>query len=644
MCEKKLNDPATKQEWQEGAGGLLLLAAANATHLLSQLEAALPANPCSSGMPQSSSQRLFDPQQALLLTLLFLPAVGLHRFWDLRSYTGQELALLTGRSRPYSYRHAERFLLKLSQLDGDQVLTDALARWTASLWHAVDARQNASSSHFYLDGHRKPVYTQTLIPRGLIGNSGKILGCRALTLLHDHQGHPLLATTHRGDLHLTTGIPSLLTRYEQATEILHLTNLVVDREAMSAEFLAQLRVQGLTLTTILKTNQYAGLDSFSRVGAFVPLTVDRQGRVLREVAPAQFVLARPEQNEEPLTLAVALIRDLRRTVPCSPSEEELPHAWWADIRHEEVAWWQEGWKATPAPAPPTESKLIPIVTTAEQIDALTLARTYIHRWSAQENVIKDFLLPLGLDINHGFAKMPVVNSEVNKKREALEKRQVNIQRWGEAARVKAHHASTLATKLWKQTKERSEQLYRALNERIWELEAQGMSSYQLRAESKKLKAEADAELEPLWQRVSRVRENSHRESTKHERYCREQRELLRALEDLAATERLMYELDNRKDQIMTVYKLALANLAMWVRDRFFPSTYAHATWQRLQPFFRLPGRIQWGHETVHITLRPFNNRQLTRDLLAVCQRVNEIQPQLPDGRLLMLNASTSPFG
>lgn len=238
----------------------------------------------------------------------------------------------------------------------------------------------------------------------------------------------------------------------------------------------------------------------------MPLTMDRQGTVLREVAPAQFALAHPEQKEEPLTLAVALIRDLRRTAPCSPSQEELPRAWWADIRHEEVAWWQEGWKPTPAPAPPTQPKLIPIVTTAEQIDALTLARSYIQRWPAQENVIKDFLLPLGLDINHGFAKTPVINSEVSKKREALEKRSANVARWGEAARVKAHRASTLSTKLWKQTKERSEQLYRALNERIWELEAQGMSSYQLRAESKKLKAEADAELEPLWQRVSRVRE------------------------------------------------------------------------------------------------------------------------------------------
>jgi hypothetical protein len=60
----------------------------------------------------------------------------------------------------------------------------------------------------------------------------------------------------------------------------------------------------------------------------------------------------------------------------------------------------------------TDSKLIPIVTTADTSDALELAQTYIHRWPAQENVIKDYLRPLGLDTNHGFAKTPVENSEV----------------------------------------------------------------------------------------------------------------------------------------------------------------------------------------------------------------------------------------
>lgn len=38
---------------------------------------------------------------ALLLTLLFLPVVGLRRTWDLRSYSGDALALLTGRGWAY---------------------------------------------------------------------------------------------------------------------------------------------------------------------------------------------------------------------------------------------------------------------------------------------------------------------------------------------------------------------------------------------------------------------------------------------------------------------------------------------------------------------------------------------------------------
>ena len=111
-----------------------------------------------------------------------------------------------------------------------------------------------------------------------------------------------------------------------------------------------------------------------------------------------------------------------------------------------------------------------------------------------------------------------------------------------------------------------------------------------------MKAEVDAELEPLWQRVYRVQERSHAESTKHARYCREQRDLLRALEDLTAKERMMYELDNRKDQLMTVCKLALANLAMWVRDRFFPATYAHATRASFGALFSLtrPGALGSG--------------------------------------------------
>jgi hypothetical protein len=63
-----------------------------------------------------------------------------------------------------------------------------------------------------VDGQRKPVYSDVLLPRGLIGWLGVVLGCRALLVLHDEHGHPLFATTHRGDQHLTAGVPAFLER------------------------------------------------------------------------------------------------------------------------------------------------------------------------------------------------------------------------------------------------------------------------------------------------------------------------------------------------------------------------------------------------------------------------------------------------
>ena len=92
---------------------------------------------------------------------------------------------------------------------------------------------------------------------------------------------------------------------------------------------------------------------------------------------------------------------------------------------------------------------------------------------------------------------------------------------------------------------------------------------------------------------------------------------------------------------MMVCKVALANLAMWVRDHYFPVSYAHATWLRLVPFFRLPGRIVRDATTVQVELRPFNDRALNRDLAMLCACVNKASPRLPDGRPLCFRISTT---
>lgn len=158
---------------------------------------------------------------------------------------------------------------------------------------------------------------------------------------------------------------------------------------------------------------------------------------------------------------------------------------------------------------------------------------------------------------------------------------------------------------------------------------------------KEEKAVVDAEIEEYRQRQWNAYHTSNKEFAKCEKYCREQRELLRVLEDLDQQEREMYELDNRKDQVMTIFKVALANLGMWVRDHYFPASYAHASWHRFQAFFQLPGRIFWARDQVEVELKPFNDRALNRDLEALCVKVAQEQPRLPDGRRLLFRMQGS---
>jgi hypothetical protein len=137
LREKKKPQAAFSLEpgYHEHAGGLLLVAAPQETALITHLAEALPSEQAEGRPPLVGSSAV---RRRLLLTLLFLGAVGLHRTWDLRSYTADGLALLTGRKRAYGYRYTEAFLSQVAQFDGAERLTDALTRWTRQLWHPRD--------------------------------------------------------------------------------------------------------------------------------------------------------------------------------------------------------------------------------------------------------------------------------------------------------------------------------------------------------------------------------------------------------------------------------------------------------------------------------------------------------------------------
>lgn len=202
--------------------------------------------------------------------------------------------------------------------------------------------------------------------------------------------------------------------------------------------------------------------------------------------------------------------------------------------------------------------------------------------------------------------------------------------------MRGRRASHLYVRRCRETKEHAKALYRKLGDHQWAMVQQEVDDRTLRATIKEEQRVAEAQIATYEQRQRRAYEQSDAEYDKCERYCCKQRELQRQVADLAESERTMYEVDHAKDQVMTACKLALANLLMWARDCYFPATYKSATWHRLAPFFQLPGRIEWGRDSVQIDLRPFNDRQLTRDLVGLCQRVAAAQPRLPDGRLLVL--------
>ncbi len=159
----------------------------------------------------------------------------------------------------------------------------------------------------------------------------------------------------------------------------------------------------------------------------------------------------------------------------------------------------------------------------------------------RQNVIKDYLLPLGLDTNHGFAKIAVENSEVAKRRTHLEQRLARLKQWAQSAGKREAQASRRRERLRTAYNRRSKELYQQLWEYQLTLEEQDLAEYMFRRKIKERKAEIDAELEPLRVKEWHAYEQCNNDFRKRERYCKEQREVLRALEDLKEQERSMYE-------------------------------------------------------------------------------------------------------
>jgi len=240
-----------------------------------------------------------------------------------------------------------------------------------------------------------------------------------------------------------------------------------------------------------------------------------------------------------------------------------------------------------------------------------------------------------IDTNHGYSKEHVVNSELVKRQRVAQGRQQRLERLAQTCRVRLVDLQEQDQELQEQVQTFEQRLHE-LSLQVLPLEATDQAKERNYFPLKARQVATEWKVRQHKAKLEKHAVQSLRLLTKCESSCRKLRQVLRRQEDLEAQAREMYELDHAKDQVMTLLKLGLANLGMWVRDQYFGESYQHCGWQRLLPFLKLGGWVATTTNEVKLEVCAFNNRAPVRDLEELCRNVNAARVALPDGRRLVV--------
>jgi hypothetical protein len=562
---------------------------------------------CLTGM---SSQ---DCRERHLLTLVMMPGLGLFRPYDLNTYTGTALGLLTERERPYSADELEHFVLSCMRIGWTEPLSAAVAAWATQLWATRDPSAAAAPAYLYWDWHVKAVYSAYHLPRTKHGTSDRIVGARKQLMLHDAAGHLLLMRTYRGDTHLIDGMVDGTAYYEGLAESQRLTHQIFDREGLSVAYFKDL-LAGETcrqFITCLKSNQYQGVDSFALSSPFVPFRHDKHGQVVQEIAEASYILKDHRAGEDGLPLRAILLR--------KPSAETDDQA-------------------------DDEACLHVVITSDRETAAADIAAKYRDRYPKQENAIRDWWLPLGGDVNVGYDKREVENSELARRKVEMEARLESLSGHITACQTRLQRAQRQHRKRAERYQDEWQAAGQSLQEAIQQRDAQGDTALAIYQWAQAEETRIREQMAPQRARVKAAAESIEKEQEKQQRYCEEQWKEKQALS--VVTQKMadcpMYELDDRKDQLLSALRLCLGNALQWLRDTVFPDSYGNATYKTLAPFVQMGGFVIRHPDRIEVHLDGFWQSAKQRDLEVVVERCNAQPFTPPDGCPLWFSICPAP--
>jgi len=554
-----------------------------------------------------------DARERHLLTLLTMPGLGLFKPHDLNPYTGTALGLLTERHRPYSADEMEHFVLSCVQIGWTEPLTTDVAGWATQLWATSDPSDSDTPTYLYWDWHVKAIYSDYHVPRTKHGTRDRVVGARKQLMLHDAAGHLLFMRTYRGDTHLIDGMVDGTAYYEGLAESRRLTHQIFDREGLSVAHFKDLLggEERRQFITCLKSNQYEGVDSFELSSSFAPFRHDRHGQVVQEIAEASYVLKDRRVGEDGLPLRAILLR--------KPPDE-------ADDEADD------------------EARLHVVVTSDWEPPAADIARWYRDRYPKQENAIRDWWLPLGGDVNVGYDKREVENSELAKRKTELEAQLETLERYIAACQARLQNAQRQYQKHTERYQTEWQAARRALREAIQQRDARGDAALAIYQWAQAEEIRIQEQLEPRHARVKAAAERLEKERDKQQRYCEEQHKKKRALAEISQKMAScpMYELDDRKDQLLSALRLCLGNVLQWLRDTVFPESYTNATCKTLAPFVQMGGFVIEHPDRIEVFLDGFWQSAKQRDLEEVVARCNAQSLTAPDGRPLRFGICPAP--
>jgi hypothetical protein len=244
----------------------------------------------------------------------------------------------------------------------------------------------------------------------------------------------------------------------------------------------------------------------------------------------------------------------------------------------------------------------------------------------------------------GYDKREVENSELAKRKTELEAQLETLERYSAACQARLQNAQRQYQKHTERYQTEWQAARRALREAIQQRDARGDAALAIYQWAQAEEIRIQEQLAPRHARVKAAAERLEKERDKQQRYCEEQQKKKWALAEISQKMAScpMYELDDRKDQLLSALRLCLGNVLQWLRDTVFPESYTNATCKTLAPFVQMGGFAIEHPDRIEVFLDGFWQSAKQRDLEEVVARCNAQSLTAPDGRPLRFGICPAP--